>query len=657
MNTLSDLNSYGQTSLEYTDNRSAQVVFDRPVADNQNYDAAVNEVHQVPLGIEILEIIKPEVVNVFYEIDVTGITGATVTWPTIPSGCTVTNPSAGIYRLNFINNKETWDIVKRPNISVPGRTVDFTYTPKVKYEPSQTKSWSVFIRVTVKIAMSSQFTMPLARLRGDQLFRAAFTALSSLQGLIGKRLLYSAAMSSTASVTMRARFRFVGRAALTSAATITPRVNYRMVSRSTINLTATIIPNARKIAILQSAISSAFTEYLFTQPSYTVAEINPGGLNSNDNFGARIESLGDDELTVSTTTGKVFAFQYDGSSWATSFNATVSNPTNLTVAFGTGGATPSGRTAGSRWLLVQNGSSNLLYNKNTSNAWVLWDGNFSSSYATNTTSQNRNFIRRSGNSFIVNYWANPLGGSNWDWQTVTYANAIDSGRTFYFDSANPQHMASALFNGVGPIVWRENTTVNGFPTTYLRMIRNNINNGSYQLSTSLFRTTSTDIGKTSYAVTARSDYPLIAEGYFDDGANGAGFVKMHSYSDSNFNQLAERQTIVSPNNAAGNKFGQSIALRNVYDGFNYITYMAVSAPGEAGGAVYIYRASTPASTQRYDSFSLYAILRLDNSETGMNFGSSVRWLSDNMLAVGASGLVSSQGRVYVYTFKPSDFSI
>ena len=273
MNTLTELNNYGQTSLTYTDNRAAAVIFDRPSPDNQNYNAAVNETHQVPVGINITEIIKPEVKNVFYEIDVTGISGATVSWPTIPSGCTVTNPSTGIYRLNFINDAATWEIVKRPNISVPGRTTNFTYTPKIKYESSQTKSWSVFILITVKIAMTSAFTIPLARLRGDMKFTSAISSMFSLAGVLNRRIRFESTMSSRALQQSIAIAKKVFRSVQTSTSTLgfiaqaTKRIVLNLTSTATITSSAYATRGAG--AGLSSSVTTAAYYYRTWTSSYS----------------------------------------------------------------------------------------------------------------------------------------------------------------------------------------------------------------------------------------------------------------------------------------------------------------------------------------------------------------------------------------------------
>jgi len=156
MNSLSELNGYSQTLLSFTDDRIATVTFDRNVPLNQSTTTAVGQAHPVPQGIDIVEIVKPELMNVYYEIDVSSVTGASVSWPVTPTGCTVSNPAVGVYRMSGISSKEQWDLVKNPSIVI-GATWDndFTYYPAIHYDPSKTKAWNVFVLVGVIANLNS----------------------------------------------------------------------------------------------------------------------------------------------------------------------------------------------------------------------------------------------------------------------------------------------------------------------------------------------------------------------------------------------------------------------------------------------------------------------------------------------------------------------
>jgi hypothetical protein len=77
------------------------------------------------------------------------VAGATVTWATVPSGCTVTNPSTGVYIISGVKSKAIWDIVRSPTVLSPtGVNNDFwQYTATITYNSTVTKSWYVGVYV------------------------------------------------------------------------------------------------------------------------------------------------------------------------------------------------------------------------------------------------------------------------------------------------------------------------------------------------------------------------------------------------------------------------------------------------------------------------------------------------------------------------------
>jgi hypothetical protein len=149
MNTLQDLNSFSSASIEFTDNRPAGVTFDRTTPTNGEVTTTQNTTHSVPVGIQILEVINYSSAAVTYTINVSAAAGATVTWPTVPSGCTVTNPSTGVYTISGVKSKAIWDIVRSPTVLSPtGINNDFwQYTATITYNSTVTKSWYVGVYV------------------------------------------------------------------------------------------------------------------------------------------------------------------------------------------------------------------------------------------------------------------------------------------------------------------------------------------------------------------------------------------------------------------------------------------------------------------------------------------------------------------------------
>lgn len=149
---LTDLNTYSEEELDFTDDRSPTVIFAFPEAEDQETVILLDGNTTAPTPYEIVEIVNPSSANVRYEINVSGVTGTTVAWDPIPAGCTVTSAS-GIYTIDGIDSIATWDIVKSPTITVPASfNGSFFYTITIYYTTSsglQTYSYDVGIYVPV----------------------------------------------------------------------------------------------------------------------------------------------------------------------------------------------------------------------------------------------------------------------------------------------------------------------------------------------------------------------------------------------------------------------------------------------------------------------------------------------------------------------------
>jgi hypothetical protein len=120
MNSLTELNGYVQDlSFTYTDLRLATVIFDRVTPTGQSLSVDKGFTFLSIPGIEIVEIVNSSQTNVTYTIDVSTLADTTVAWDTVPSGCTVTNPSSGVYIIDGITAKSIWDTVKAARITCP----------------------------------------------------------------------------------------------------------------------------------------------------------------------------------------------------------------------------------------------------------------------------------------------------------------------------------------------------------------------------------------------------------------------------------------------------------------------------------------------------------------------------------------------------------
>ena len=147
MHSLRDLNSYGLTTLTYTDVASPYLEF-YPPNPSKLLTVEVNEArqHQSPVAYAITKISNPDKCNTFYYIDLTDApAGTTVSWPSIPSGLSVINPSGRIYGIGPIKTTDQWVTVQNPIITTPNDYAGrYTYKAYILYDTNKRVDWSIF---------------------------------------------------------------------------------------------------------------------------------------------------------------------------------------------------------------------------------------------------------------------------------------------------------------------------------------------------------------------------------------------------------------------------------------------------------------------------------------------------------------------------------
>lgn len=168
MGSFSDLNTYSQTQITYTDLRDPGVEFNVPFAFDLIF-TITSKSFTAQRTIDIVDVIRPEVADVTYSIDVSAVSGATVTWSTIPAGCTVTNVG-GVYTIDGIDDADTWETVRAPLITVPDSFEgSFFYTSAINYTTPagrQTEDWNVGIYVPVSLlTVTATQTLTARRVR------------------------------------------------------------------------------------------------------------------------------------------------------------------------------------------------------------------------------------------------------------------------------------------------------------------------------------------------------------------------------------------------------------------------------------------------------------------------------------------------------------
>lgn len=118
MNSLSELNGFGATSLTVADDRPSKVIFDRvsPLGPVDQILTVSSTTVNVNEGINIVEVINYSTANVRYQIVIRTsgsplLTGSTITWPSLPSGVVLTVVGS-TYVLSGINTPALWEQIK-----------------------------------------------------------------------------------------------------------------------------------------------------------------------------------------------------------------------------------------------------------------------------------------------------------------------------------------------------------------------------------------------------------------------------------------------------------------------------------------------------------------------------------------------------------------
>jgi hypothetical protein len=155
----------------------------------------------VPVGINILDIVLPATELVYFQVNVSNAAGATVTFPTLPAGYTVTTIGTGVYRVSNIQSAADWDLIKNALIqTAAGYKSTFTATATIGYETSLTKSWTVTAQSTVRANLTSTASITgrggyLVGLSGTIITNSQFTTTANPNYLRGSNNVLRAAFT------------------------------------------------------------------------------------------------------------------------------------------------------------------------------------------------------------------------------------------------------------------------------------------------------------------------------------------------------------------------------------------------------------------------------------------------------------------------------
>jgi surface protein len=154
MQSLSDLNSYSQTQITFDDDRPFEVIFNLATPQNQTVSIFENQFHNVPTGIEILEIVDPENCAVEYIVDFSSVgVDVLVDFGTLPEGVTVVESPAKVYTVSGIDSAFIWEQIRSPEIFFDFGTVgSYQYTTTIEYtmfdSSRDTKTTTVDVTIT-----------------------------------------------------------------------------------------------------------------------------------------------------------------------------------------------------------------------------------------------------------------------------------------------------------------------------------------------------------------------------------------------------------------------------------------------------------------------------------------------------------------------------
>lgn len=174
MSTLKDLNDFSDGTVSFTENRPSFVYYNFPNATDLTDQPISTQSFTLQRTIDIVEIVKPSLALVVFEVDVSALSGTTVSFGSLPSGVTVTNVG-GVYTVSGITSVSDWEAVRSPTITLPSADHQgaFSYTCKILATIDgvrETKQWTVgtFKTIAELSATSSLSFTPDSLIKGAE---------------------------------------------------------------------------------------------------------------------------------------------------------------------------------------------------------------------------------------------------------------------------------------------------------------------------------------------------------------------------------------------------------------------------------------------------------------------------------------------------------
>ena len=154
MNSFQELNFYGNTGVPFADDRAYTISFSSNTAtNNSNITIFESQTFIANVGIDITNV-QATPRNIIYSIDLSNAPGASVNWTSnVPDNIILSNTSSN-FSANGVNGKYIWDLIKNPEIIMPGRFITpFSFTSTILYPNtanvilSNTHSWTTNVDI------------------------------------------------------------------------------------------------------------------------------------------------------------------------------------------------------------------------------------------------------------------------------------------------------------------------------------------------------------------------------------------------------------------------------------------------------------------------------------------------------------------------------
>jgi len=129
MNSLTELNSYSATTVEFTDQRPAEVLFNTRIFVDKEIAITSTAVVVTPTY-DITEIVNWSTANCRYRITILSnnpafVAASNIQWASLPSGIS-SSGAGGVYTLTGLKTRAHWEAVKNPTWNLPANYATYT---------------------------------------------------------------------------------------------------------------------------------------------------------------------------------------------------------------------------------------------------------------------------------------------------------------------------------------------------------------------------------------------------------------------------------------------------------------------------------------------------------------------------------------------------